>query len=233
MTIITRLMSAIMLAAFASGCATSKSDPVPPAYGTGHSESSRHGEQLYAAEGKDEEGFAYQALMSNMLATASTALLLSSNAGIGLSLGKSFGLGFAVSMLDPLQDREQDKHQANAPEGTLVSPMALQTMTPEQLQAQLRASLQQISLQALVGMGVPQATLEQGLQYKTFYERANNSTLVASEKDGCIKMVDDNGGGACVLSLQLQAPVQSFNPQNPLLADSQKGTYPAQSYFGL
>lgn len=231
MTIITRFMSAITLAAFVSGCATSGSDLVPPAYGTSHSDGPRQGEGLYAAEGADEESSTYQALMSNMLATASTALLLSSNAGIGLSLGRSFGLGFAASMLDPFQDqeREQDEAPASAP----VAPMALQTMTPEQMQTHLQASLQQAGLQALIGLGMPQATLEQGMQVKAFYEQASNNMLVASEQDGCIKMVDENGGGTCVLSLQFQAPVQSFNLQNPLFADSQKGAYPVRANVGL
>ncbi|WP_227369461.1 hypothetical protein [Halomonas sp. M20] len=227
MTIITRFMGVITLAAFVSGCATSGSDLVPPAYGTGHSDGLRQGEGLYAAEGADEESSPYQALMTNMLATASTALLLSSNAGIGLSLGKSFGLGFAATMLDPFQDqdREQDEASVSAP----VAPMALQTMTPEQMQAQLRASLQQAGLQALVGMGVPQATLAQGMQVKAFYDQASNNMLVASEEDGCIKMVGKDGEGTCVLSLQLQGPTQLSSPRSPLFADA----YVPPGYFGL
>nr|WP_298411166.1 hypothetical protein [uncultured Halomonas sp.] len=233
MTIIMRFMSAIALTVLISGCATSTTDPIPPAFGTGPGNGTGPTDGFYAAKEADVEDSPYQALMSNMLATASTALLLSSNAGIGLSLGKSFGLGFAASMLDPFQDKDQESEQDKAPASAPVAPMALQTMTPEQMKAQLQASLQQAGLQALIGLGVPQATLEQGLQVKAFYEQASNNMLVASEKDGCIKMVGKDGEGTCVLSLQFQAPVQPFNPRKPLFADSQKGTYPIQNSFGL
>nr|WP_298379714.1 hypothetical protein [uncultured Halomonas sp.] len=229
MTIIMRFISAIALAVLASGCATSASDPIPPAYGTNHGDSLGPTDGFYAAKEADEEDSPYQALMSNMLATASTAILLSSNAGIGLSLGRSFGLGFAASMLDPFQDKDQESEQDKAPASVPVAPMALQTMTPEQMKAQLHASLQQAGLQALIGLGVPQATLEQGLQVKAFYEQASNNMLVASEKDGCIKMVGKNGEGTCVLSLQLQAPAQLFNSNRPLFADA----YVPPGYFGL
>lgn len=231
MTIISRFMSAIALTVLISGCATSASDPVPPAYGTSHGDGSAQMNGFYAAKEADEEDSGYQVLMTNMLATASTALLLSSNAGIGLSLvGRSLGLGFAASMLDPFQTKDHDKEQGGGPVSTPAAAMAV-AMTPEQVQAQLQASLQQISLQALIGMGVPQATLEQGLQVKAFYEQASNNMLVASEQDGCIKMVGKDGQGTCVLSLrsQPQAPAQLFNSNRPLFADA----YVPPGYFGL
>ena len=220
MRLITRSMLVTLLTALIGGCAISGGDPVPPAYAPDRAMAPDR-RSLDSPAGEEESD--YQTLMGDMLATAGTALLLSSNAGLGLSLGKSFGIGLAATVLEARQDEKPDA----ASESTASMP----AMTPEQMQAYLHASMQQASLQALARMGVSQAALEQGLQYKTFYEQANNTTLVASPEDGCIKMVDENGEGRCVLTLQppSQTPVQPFEPQRPVFAD----TRAMPGYFGL
>ncbi|QEA38184.1 hypothetical protein FGL86_03250 [Pistricoccus aurantiacus] len=217
------LSIALTLAVLIGGCASSGGDPVPSAYNPHHSYDLPQTEGFYLDKQPEEERFAYQGLMTNMLATASTALLLSSNAGLGYSLGKSFGIGLAATMLEPLQNDEPKGASEVAP---ALQPM---TMTPQQMQAYLQASLQQASLQALASMGVPQATIKQGMQYKAFYDQASQSKLVASQQDGCIKMINDKGEGACVLSLQFQPPVQPLNPQNPMFANTRL----PPGYFGL
>lgn len=216
------LLIVLTLTIIVSGCASSKSNHVPSAYNPNRGSELPQPEGFYLDKQPVEEKFAYQDLMTNMLVTASTALLMSSNAGLGYSIGKSFGIGLVATMLDPLQNDEPDK---SAPTPTM-QPM---TMTSEQMQAYLQASLQQAGIKALASLGVPQATLDQGLQYKAFFDQASQGNLVASQQDGCIKMINGDGKGACVLSLQFQAPAQPLNPQNPMFANTHK----TPGYFGL
>ncbi|SHE80327.1 hypothetical protein SAMN02745148_01198 [Modicisalibacter ilicicola DSM 19980] len=220
-----RLMSAITLAALVGGCATSGSDPVPPAYDTSRGDGVPPADGFYLAEEASEERYTYQALMSNMLATAGTALLLSSNAGLGLSLGKSFGLGLAASMLEPSPEEEAGADSSRIP--------TAQAMTPEEMQAYVRASMQQAGRQALMTLGVSDQAIEQGLRYQSAYAQISGSTFVVSEQEGCLKRVGSDGSTACVLKLQFEAPVQGGPRARPLFAGNQGGVYQAPGDFGL